>query len=76
MKSRQVRQRSFRFRCWLRPAEARQLRWCDVKMLDGSLATRYEKVSGIVHITKPKTLKMEGHGAQQHCLWSVLKSVS
>ena len=23
----------FSFRCWLRPAEARQLRWCDVKSL-------------------------------------------
>ena len=32
------------FHCLLRPAEARQLRWCDVKIVDGSLSTRYEKV--------------------------------
>ena len=32
------------FHCLLRPAEGRQLRWCDVKILDGSLSTRYGKV--------------------------------
>ena len=26
-----------------RPAEARQLRWCDVKIVDGSLSTHYEE---------------------------------
>ena len=28
----------FSFHCLLRPAEARQLRWCDVKIFDGSLS--------------------------------------
>ena len=49
------------FHCLLRPAEARPLRWCDVKNVDGSLSTRYEKVSGIVSIREPKTCKMADH---------------
>ena len=56
------------FHCLLRPAETRQLRWCDVKIVDGSLSTRHEKVCGIVHIREPKTRRMTGHAAQQHVL--------
>ena len=41
------------FQC-VRPAEARQLRWCDVKTFSGSLSTRFEGVHGIVNITEPK----------------------
>ena len=52
----------------LRPAEARQLQWCDVKNVDGSLSTRYEKVYGIVHIREPQTRRMTGHATQQHVL--------
>ena len=46
------------FRCLLRPAEARQLRWCDVETVGGSLSARYEKVYGIVNIREPKTRRM------------------
>ena len=56
------------FHCLLRPAEARQLRWCDVQIFDGSLSTRHEKVYGIVHTKEPKTSRMTGHAAQQHVL--------
>ena len=58
----------FSFHCLLRPAEVRQLRWCDVNIVDGSLSTRHEKVFGIVHIKEPKTRRMAGHAAQQHVL--------
>ena len=54
------------FHCLLHPAEARQLRRCDVKIVDGSLSTRYEKVYGIVYIRETKTRRMAGHAAQQH----------
>ena len=50
----------------LRPAEARQLRWCDVRNVDGSLSTRYEKVCGMVHIRETKTRRRTGHATQQH----------
>ena len=56
------------FHCLLRPAEARQLRWCDVIKCHGSLSTRCEKVYGIVHIREPTTRRMTGHAAQQHVL--------
>ena len=56
------------FHCLLRPAEARQLRWCDVESFDGSVSTRYEKVFGIVRIRDPKTRRMAGHAVQQHVL--------
>ena len=56
------------FHCLLRPAETRQLRWCDVKNVKGSLSTRYEKVHGIIHIREPKTRRMAGRAAQQHVL--------
>ena len=36
------------FHCLLRLAETRQLRWRDVETFDGSLSTRYKRVSGIV----------------------------
>ena len=53
----------FSFHWLLRPAEA------DVKMFDGSLSTRYEKVYGIVDNREPtKTRRMAGHAVQQHVL--------
>ena len=52
----------------LRPAEARQLRWCDFKMFFGSLSTRHEKVCGIVNIRETQMCRMAGHAAQQHVL--------
>ena len=54
--------------CLLRPAEARQLRWRDVQIFDGSLSTRYEKVYGIVHIKEPRTRRTTGHATQQRVL--------
>ena len=51
--------------CLLRPADARQLRWCDVKILDGSLSTRCEKVYGIVDIRELTTRRMVGDAQQQ-----------
>ena len=42
----------FSFHCLLHPAEARQLRRCDVD--NGSLSTRYENVYGIVNISEPR----------------------
>ena len=50
------------FLCLLRPAKARQLRWCDGTMFDGSLSTHCEQVYGIVNI------RMAGHAPQQHVL--------
>ena len=50
------------FHCLLRPAKARQLRWCDGTMFDGSLSTHCEQVYGIVNI------RMAGHAPQQHVL--------
>ena len=59
----------FSFHCLLHPAEARQLRWCDVNIVDGSLSTRHEKsLWHIVLIKEPKTRRMAGHAAQQHVL--------
>ena len=63
------------FYCFLRPAEARQLRWREVKLFDGSRSTRDEKVYGIVHIRETKTRRMTGHAAQQHVLESVNWSI-
>ena len=53
------------FGCLLRPAEARQLRLCNVQAFNGSLSTRYEKVSGIVR-------RMAGQAAQQQVLLECL----
>ena len=56
------------FHCLLRPAEARQLRWCDVETFNESLSTFHEGVYGLVNIREPKTRRMAGHAAQQHVL--------
>ena len=55
------------FHCLLRPAEARQLRSCDVETF---LADPCQHVtnSGTINITEPKTCRMTGHAAQQHVL--------
>ena len=58
----------FSFHCVLRAAEAKHLRRCDAPTLDGSLSTRYEKVSGIVNISR-----MAVHAAQQHVLLECLE---
>ena len=60
------------FHCLLRPVEARQLRWCNVKIVDGSLSTRYENILGIAHIREPRTRRMAGHAAQQQVLLECL----
>ena len=45
---------------------SRQLRWCDVQILDKPLSTPYERVYGIVNISEPKkTHRMAGHAAQE-----------
>ena len=49
------------FHCLLRLAKARHLRGCDVQTFVGSLSARFEKVSGIVNISR-----MAGHAAHQH----------
>ena len=40
------------FHCLLRATEAKPLRWCNVRTFDVSLSTRYDKVSGIVNISR------------------------
>ena len=65
------------FHCLLRPAEARQLRWCGVKMFDGSLSKRYEKIDGIIHIKDPKTRRMAGEAApatRESVNWPIMES--
>ena len=52
------------FHCLLRPAEAKQIRWCDMNILDGARSTRCEKVYGAVHIREPKTRRVTAHAAQ------------
>ena len=53
----------FSFHCLLHPAEARQLRRCEVD--NGSLSTRYENVYGIVNISEPK----DAQNLCSTCFW-------
>ena len=56
------------FRCLLFGAGPKHLQWCDVQTFDVSMSTRFEKVSGIVNISK-----MAGHAAQQRVLLECLE---
>ena len=57
------------FHCLLRPAEARQLRWCDRKKVSWIPVTTLRKVYGVVNIRETKkTRKMAGHAAEQRVL--------
>ena len=59
------------FHCLLRPAEARPLRWCDVKNVDGSLSTRYGKSQWYrqhQRTENKKRAKWQIIAAQQHVL--------
>ena len=62
----------FSFHCLLRPAEARQHRWCDVTKVDGSLSRRYEKVYGIVNIREPKRAEWQVMLLSNTCFWNVI----
>ena len=54
--------------CLLRPAEAQNIRVCDVVLLDPEGADRAPGVWGIVALTAPKTRRLPSHTAVQHVL--------
>ena len=54
--------------CLLRPAEAQNVRVCDVVLLDPEDANRAPGVWGIVAVTAPKTRRLPSHRAVQHVL--------
>ena len=54
--------------CLLRPAEAQNIRVCDVVLLDREDAGRAPGVWGIVAVTAPKTRRLPSHTAVQHVL--------
>ena len=60
------------FHCLFRPAEARQLRWCDVKIVDGSLSTRYEKFMTSCTSENPKRAEWQAVQLSNTCFWNVL----
>ena len=60
------------FHCLFRPAEARQLRWCDVKIVDGSLSTRYEKFMTSCTSENPKRAAWQAVQLSNTCFWNVL----
>ena len=62
------------FLCLLRTAEARQLRWRDVKMFDGSLLTRYEKCMTSFTSKNPKRAEGQDMQPTNMCIWTVLES--
>ena len=54
--------------CLLRPAEAQNVRVCDVVLLDREDANRAPGVWGVVAVTAPKTRRLPSHTAVQHVL--------
>ena len=54
--------------CLLQPAEAQNIRVCDVVLLDPEDAGRAPGVWGIVAVTAPKTRRLPSHTAVQHVL--------
>ena len=52
--------------CFLRPDEARNLRFCDVTDIGVSLRARYPSAFGIVWVVKPKARRLRSHAQIQH----------